>query len=128
MENKRLHLQMLQEVISRMASNTFLIKGWAITALGTIITFWLTNKIYSILFVTLGLIIFFWIHDAYYLRLERGFRNYYNVVRLKPSDEIDFQIKPINLESFTFVIFRPILLASYGTLLIINIFLLCINK
>lgn len=127
-ENKIIHLQMIQDVISRMASNTFLIKGWSITALGAICVFWLKERIYNILFLTLGLIIFFWVHDAYYLRLERGFRSYYNKVRLKEGEEIDFQIKPINLEKIACVMTRPILLASYGTLLIINIVLLFINK
>lgn len=123
-ENKRFHLQMLQDTISRMASNTFLIKGWSITALGAIYTFWITSKSYKILMLIFGLTVFFWFHDTYYLKLERGFRNKYNEVRFKDSKDIDFDINPINKDSFLCVMVRPILLFSYGTLLIINIVLL----
>ena len=31
MENKQFHLQMIQTIISRMAGNSFFIKGWSVT-------------------------------------------------------------------------------------------------
>lgn len=31
MENKTTHLQFIQEVIKRLASNSFLVKGWSVT-------------------------------------------------------------------------------------------------
>jgi len=33
MENKIKHLEMLQNVIARMASNSFIIKGWSVTGI-----------------------------------------------------------------------------------------------
>ena len=35
MENKRAHLEMIQAVITRMAGNSFLIKGWSVTLVAT---------------------------------------------------------------------------------------------
>lgn len=127
-DNKIAHLQMIQEVISRMASNTFLIKGWSITAIGAIFAFWIKERIYTTLFLTLGLIIFFWFHDAYYLYLERGFRNYYDEVRKKEEDKIDFLIKPKFRERLICTMRRPILAYSYGSLLLINLLLLYLYR
>ncbi|WP_373482985.1 hypothetical protein [Acetobacterium sp.] len=36
MENKTKHLEMIQSVISRMAGNSFTLKGWAVTLIAGI--------------------------------------------------------------------------------------------
>ena len=38
------HLKMIQTNIARMASNSFIVKGWAITSIGAMYAYWLTNK------------------------------------------------------------------------------------
>lgn len=82
------HLEMLQGVINRMAHNSFLLKGWAITL--TAASFWLVGRgefpvsgkcgIAAIIFT-------FWGLDAYYLRQERLFRKLYKHVSVGNSHE-----------------------------------------
>ena len=38
MENKLRHLEMIQNIISRMANNSFLLKGWTVTLVAGIFT------------------------------------------------------------------------------------------
>lgn len=125
-ENKRQHLQMVQDTISRMAGNSFLIKGWATAGLGGLFVLWLqvgTND-YRILILIFGLSVLLWGHDAYYLWLERRYRELYNEVSKKDDKDIDFSMRYKNKfnESVIGVAFRPILLWSYGIIIIVTIF------
>ena len=38
-ENKRKHLEFIQDVINRMARNSFMLKGWTVLVVGAIIAF-----------------------------------------------------------------------------------------
>lgn len=68
----------IQNVITRMAQNSFLIKGWTVIILAAIIV--LTFSIINIIIfsVLLLIITMFWILDSYYLKLERLYRRLYN--------------------------------------------------
>lgn len=80
------HLELTQEVIARMAGNSFLIKGWAVTIASALFGF--ASKEYRQTFATIALLpsLVFWGLDAYYLRQERLYRALYDRVR-KASDE-----------------------------------------
>ncbi len=127
-ENKHKHLEMIQGVITRMGSNSFIIKGWSITAIGAMYAYWLAKRDYLILVLILGVVLLFWFHDAYYLYLERGFRNLYDEVRKKDDDKIDFGMTPIFKEKVICIAMRPILRWSYGIVILITIVLLFILK
>ena len=91
-ENKIKFLEMIQGVISRMASNSFMLKGWAVTLVAG--TFALSAKEANNLFFLIAYIpiVLFWFLDSYYLQLERKYRVLYsNAVEKKP-DEIDFKL------------------------------------
>lgn len=75
-EDERQYLQMMQDNISRMASNSANCKNWLIMIVAALFAMscdatdlkgWL-----FLLFLPIGL---FWWLDAYYLKLERGMRN-----------------------------------------------------
>ncbi|QDS89510.1 hypothetical protein EC9_37100 [Rosistilla ulvae] len=91
-EDKIAHLNMIQSVISRMAGNSALLKGWAVTLIAA--TFALAAKDADIRYVLIAYIpaVAFWILDAYYLRQERLFRDLYNHVRTLDSDKVDFSM------------------------------------
>lgn len=123
-ENKRLHIQMIEDVINRMSSNSFLIKGWSLTILGGLITVYLANinksMSYLILLLCLFFCLMFWVSDTFYLREERYFRNLYDVVRKKDEKDIDFSMQPIRSgESFLYCMMRPIFLMSYLPIFIV---------
>ncbi|PEA06145.1 hypothetical protein [Bacillus cereus] len=127
-ENKHKHLEMIQGVITRMGSNSFIIKGWSVTSIGAMYAYWLAKSDYLILVLILGVVLLFWFHDAYYLYLERGFRNLYEEVQKKDDGQIDFGMKPIFKEKGICSAMRPILKWSYGSITLITIVLLFIFK
>lgn len=92
MDNKVNHLEMIQGVISRMASNSFALKGWAVTLVAGI--FALSSKDADKLYFLVAYIpiIVFWWLDAYYLLQERLYRALYNKVRNLPENEINFDM------------------------------------
>lgn len=86
------HLEFIQAAIARMANNSFLFKGWAITiatALGGFAAVDTHRALLTIALVTTSL---FWGLDGYYLWLERGFVKLHNQVALKSNDQIDFKM------------------------------------
>lgn len=92
MENKLKHLEMIQGIINRMAGNSFMLKGWAVTLVAGIYALASkdANKIYYL--ITYVPIVIFWGLDAYYLRQERLYRKLYDKVRKQRDNEIDFSM------------------------------------
>ncbi|MDD2935472.1 MAG: hypothetical protein PHX25_03290 [Candidatus Pacebacteria bacterium] len=92
-DDKRAHLAMIQGVISRMGGNLFFLKGWAVTLIiglfAATISF---NGNQYLNFILVGALVFFWGFDAYFLSLERCFRNLYDEVRKKNEENIDFSM------------------------------------
>ncbi len=92
MEKKIKHLEFIQEVINRMAKNSFLIKGWCITIVAAL--FAATNKTmdskYTV--ICLFIIFIFWILDSYYLYQERLFIKHYNSIIKRDEADIDFSM------------------------------------
>lgn len=93
MEDKRKHLELVQGVINRMASNSFMLKGWAVTLVAGIFALAGkdTDKLYFL--VAYVPIIIFWGLDAYYLLQERLYRSLYDKVRQTDENQIDFSLE-----------------------------------
>ena len=93
MENKLKHLEMVQSVINRVANNSFMLKGWAVTLVSGI--FVLAGKDTDKLYFLVAYIpvIVFWGLDSYYLLQERLYRGLYEKVRLSEESEIDFSLR-----------------------------------
>lgn len=92
MEMKIKHLELIQSVISRMATNSFALKGWAVTLVAGIFVLAgkETDKLYFL--VAYIPIVVFWFLDSYYLQQERLYRSLYDKVRVKKEGEIDFSM------------------------------------
>jgi hypothetical protein len=73
-------LDHLHAIIQRLATNSFTVKGWAVTVASGFLGFSVKDAKPAIAFVGLVPIIIFWIIDAYYLAGERHFRDRYNEV------------------------------------------------
>ena len=94
MEKKIKHLEMIENVIERMAKNSFELKGLTITLLGLLITL-LTkqeNTHTKVIYLVFIPILFFWFLDSYYLQMERKYKALYKYVRKKSEEEIDFNM------------------------------------
>lgn len=92
MEKKFKHLEMIQGIINRMAGNSFMLKGWAVTLVAGVYALASndTNKVYFL--IAYVPIIIFWGLDAYYLRQERLYRKLYDKVRKQDENDIDFSM------------------------------------
>lgn len=123
-DDKRAHLAMIQGVINRMGGNLFFLKGWAITLIAALFAATISFNTNLCLQLTLaGAIVFFWGFDAYFLSLERCYRNLYDAVRKKNEDEIDFSMDFRDFRKFaknTWLgsVFSPTLLWFYVPLAI----------
>lgn len=92
MENKAKHLEMIQNVIERMGSNSFQLKGWAVTLvsiIGALSSRETDRRFFLLTFIPL---IAFWGIDSFYLQLERKYKELYKQVRNKKESEIDFDM------------------------------------
>jgi hypothetical protein len=87
-DDKSKHLEFIQNIIARMANNSFLLKGWTVTLVAALFALAAQNTNPN--FVILGFfpVIAFWSLDAYYLRQERLFRQLFNVIRVNDADKI----------------------------------------
>jgi hypothetical protein len=130
-EAKLKHLEFIQNTISRMAHNSFLLKGWVITLLGAIFGLNKDGIDFKIVWIGIFLIFIFWALDAYFLAQERYFRGRYDEVREKEIDEIDFSMKlegDLTSQMHWFVSFSSVTLRLYylsllGVIVLFGIFL-----
>jgi len=93
MENKHKHMDYIQSAITRMASNSFYIKGWNIAVIAAIVALSIKESDWRIYVCALFLTIMFWLLDAYYLKQEKLFRELYKKVSEVNEDAaIDFSM------------------------------------
>jgi len=90
-------VEIIQDIISRMANNQFYVKGWAITLI--VASLLLEGNLYHY-FVAFIPWLIFWIYDSYFLRLEKLYRMHYTWLinnRLE-SDEFLLDVDRSRLE------------------------------
>lgn len=91
------HLEFIQNIITRMNTNSFQIKGWSIVIVSALMAIYAsTQKNYFFLIAIFPTLIF-WFLDAYYLNQERKFIGLYNDVAGvtdKPKEIKLFAMRP----------------------------------
>jgi len=104
MENKTIlekEIDLIQACISRMAQNSFIVKGWLIT-LVTVILALLPDKVDAKILcgVVIVATLCFWYLDAYFLRLERLYRWKYEWVITNRGNSLSYlyDLNPKNQE------------------------------
>jgi len=110
MEAKTKHLEFVQTTINRMANNSFLLKGWAITVVGGLLAFGFKELDCRYIFISLSVLFFF-------------------CTAKKKEDEIDFSMKTDkceNGESWFDCSCSTTLLVFYGGLLLVHIIIILI--
>lgn len=112
-----------------MANNSFLLKGWAITVVGGLLTFGFKELDCRYIFISLSVLLFFWMLDGYYLYQEKLFRELYEYTSQKKEEEIDFSMKTEKYEHKTNWLgcsFSTTLLVFYGGLLAVHLIIIFI--
>ena len=118
--------EIVQDIISRMANNSFLIKGWAVTLV--VVSLLFGGGVYHHFIAFIPWIIF-WVLDAYFLQLEKLYRKLFDWVR-ENRPKTDEHLLSMNVDRFRKevpckiqLMFSKTLLTFYGTLLLI---ILCV--
>jgi len=112
------HLEMIQGVINRLSTNSFLLKGWSVVLVSALFALSAKDRnpafVYLACFPALAL----WALDGYFLWQERLYRALYNMVRAMKEDEIDFSMDTFIVRETTpnwiFTVFSKTLLMFHG--------------
>lgn len=91
-------IDIIQDIIRRMAFNSFIIKGWAVTLV--VVTLLLKGTLFQQAVIAFIPLLVFWFLDAYFLWQERMYRKLYEWVvnnRLK-TDEYLFDVNAYRFE------------------------------
>lgn len=92
MDAKLKHLEFIQNVITRMNSNSFLIKGWMITLISALFAFAAKDANINYILISYVVILPFWALDGFYISKERQYRDLYNEVAKKTENDINFSM------------------------------------
>ncbi|MCF5894760.1 hypothetical protein [Aeromonas veronii] len=92
MDSKFKHLDFVQSVIIRMNSNSFMIKGWAITLLTAFLALVAGSGKTQLMPITYMVILLFWVLDGFYISQERKFRKLYESVTNTENEKINFSM------------------------------------
>jgi hypothetical protein len=126
LEAKLKHLEFIQAVIARLATNSFLFKGWAITIAAGLSAFATVDSKRGLLAISLISTIMFWALDGYYLWLERCFRRLYQRVATKSDADIDFIMEPEKPQPLKqwlrACLSRPHMWIFYGSIILVEFF------
>lgn len=123
-------IDLIQDIIKRMANNSFLVKGWTITLVVVTMLFKGSN---SQIIIALIPLVAFWFLDAYFLRQERLYRKLYSwVIKNRPSNkdllfDLDATRFEKEVDSISRTMFSITLGCFYGSIcVIIASILICV--
>jgi hypothetical protein len=86
------HLELIQGVINRMATNSFQLKGWSVVLVSALFALGASGARVSVVYLAYLPAIAFWVLDGYFLWQERMYRKLYDAVRQQPGPDSDFSM------------------------------------
>lgn len=135
-------LDLIQSCITRMAQNSFMVKGWTVGIITVLIAL-AAEKIdaWMICLMSAAIVAVFWTLDAFFLKMEKCYRFKYNWViikRMEGNCDFLYDLNPYNTKTredgiktpaITSVMFsKPhTLLLFYGFLLVIGVAVLVLD-
>lgn len=118
------HLEMVQNIITRMNTNSFQIKSMTVTIAAALMAIYASNKNESFILVAIVPAFIFWFLDAFYLMQERKFRGLYNNIISQTKEQ--YQSFEMNINSykggeyaFRKIFISTTIIAFYGPILLI---------
>ena len=123
MDQKLKHLEFIQGVINRLATNSFQMKGWTVVLVAAILVLLARESRLEAAYIALAPIVVFWALDGYFLQQERLYRALYDHVRTLDEEQIDFamNVTPSRTgyrRSWAGTALSRTLLAFYGGLIV----------
>ena len=92
MDNKIKHLEFIQGVINRLASDSFRMKGWCVVLVAALFILLAREGRTEFMVVAPMLVLVLWGLDGYFLWQERLYRALYDHVRPLKESQIDFSM------------------------------------
>jgi len=130
MDAKLKHLEMIQGIINRMGSNSFMLKSWAVVIVSAL--FALSAKDANGAFIVVAYLpaVVLWGLDGYYLRQERLFRELYKDVAAKQEANIDFSMSTapyqLNVANWWQVCFSKTISPFHGVIVAVIIIVMLV--
>ena len=91
-EDRRKHLEFVQQNIARMAENSFRYKAWLVVIVTALFAAAASSKTPKLILLSALPVVIFWLLDSFHLAAEKKFRKLYNEVRL--GSKIEFEMTP----------------------------------
>lgn len=133
-EDKKEHLKMIENVITRMANNSFQLKSWTVSLITATLIFADLKKQVCFIWIVFIPIIVFWVLDAYYLQLERRYRKLYNFVQkdyINKTNEIslfDMSLQKYNVDKIIKIMFSKSICPIYFFIIIATLVVLYVSR
>jgi hypothetical protein len=105
------YFDLLQGAISRMAANSFLLKGWSVTLTTAILGLAAKDAKAMIALVALVPVLVLWGLDAYYLALERKFRGLWKAAVAAAAPTFAMSPGTLSVGDWLTAVWRP---AAWG--------------
>jgi hypothetical protein len=116
------HLEMIQAVVSRLANEAALIRGWALTVSAAFFGFAAKDDRWQVAAVGMLPVVAFWGLNTYYLRAERQYRALHDRVRQVGSTVEPFSMdaRGEKVDSWWTTIWAPVIAAFYGVIFVVG--------
>ncbi|MGN0716200.1 hypothetical protein [Treponema berlinense] len=79
-EEKIKYLEFIQNIVTRMNQNSFMIKGWTVAIVSALLAIYANKENKLFILISIFPVLIFMFLDSYYLWQERKFRHLYNKV------------------------------------------------
>lgn len=128
-------IDLIQGCINRMAQNSFMLKGWALTIFAGVTAFTKGENFsdpVTLIFTTIVPFVCFWILDTFFLQTEKKYRKMYKEMLIKrktnnTDGQYDLNPRRFKVECFLKVMFSTTMILFYGIPLLASIILLVIR-
>jgi len=120
METKLKHLEFIQNVMNRLSTSSFFLKGWTVVLVASLFVLSQQNTNGGFLYLALLPTLVFWGLDGFFLWKEKAYRTLYDNVRSKEPEEIDFDMDATgegdDLAGWLDAVFSKTLLPFHGVM------------
>ena len=119
MEEKLKHLELIQGVVNRLSTNSFLLKGWSVVLVSALFALSAPKANVDFIYLAYFPAFIFWGLDGFFLGQEKMYRDLYDSVRVKNSEDIDFSMNAgkTSKKMWWGVVFSKTLIPFHGVLI-----------
>ena len=92
MDHKHKHLELIQGVLNRLSTNSFLLKGWSVVLVSALFALSAADSRAAFVFLAYIPAFVFWGLDGFFLWQEQLYRKLYDHVRVLMNEDVDFSM------------------------------------